>query len=168
MTMRKMIPSVLALVLAAAGVLANDEATKPHGPEVPLRLRVVFNRYLGEKTVSSHAYALSIETGGEVTTLKAGLQVPILKDGITLNFKDAATRIQCAAEDLSNGRFKLSLELDQTAPTDTHTPNAPVLHTFGWIGSLTLRDGQAVQYLSSSDPVTGETLKVEVALAVAR
>jgi hypothetical protein len=85
-----------------------------------------------------------------------------------LNFKDAATVIQCAAEDLSGGRFKLSLELDQTSPTDAHTANAPVLHTFGFIGSLTLRDGQTVQYLSSSDPVTGETLKVEVARAVVR
>jgi hypothetical protein len=167
MTMRKMIPSVLALVLAAAGLLASEEATIPHGPGVPLRLQVVFNRYLGEKSVSSHPYVLHVETGGGVTTLKAGLQVPILRDGVTVNFKDAATRIQCAAEDLSNGR-QLSLELDQPAPTETHTPNAPVLHTFGWIGSLTLRDGQAVQYLSSSDPVTGETLKVEVALAVVR
>jgi hypothetical protein len=168
MMMRKVIPSVLALALVATGLQANEEATKPHGPGVPLRLQVVFNRYLAEKTMSSHAYALMVETGGEVATLKAGLQVPILRDGITVNFKDAATTIQCAAEDLSNGRFKLSLELDQTAPTETRTPNAPVLHTFGWIGSLTLRDGQAVQYLSSSDPVTGETLKVEVTLAVVR
>ena len=168
MPTKKMIPCVLALVLAAAELLATDEASKSTGPGVPLKLQVVFNRYLGEKTVSSHAYALSIETGGEVTTLKAGLQVPILRDGITLNFKDAVTRIQCAAEDLSNGRFKLSLELDQTAPTEARTPNAPVLHTFGWIGSLTLRDGQAVQYLSSFDPVTGETLKVEIALTVVR
>jgi hypothetical protein len=168
MTMWKMIPSVPTLVLAAAGLLASEEATKPHGPGVPLRLEVVFNRYLGEKTASRHAYALSLETGGEVTILKTGLQVPILKDGITVNFKDAATSIQCAAEDLSDGRFRLSLELDQTAPVETHSANAPVLHTFGWIGHLTLRDGQAAQYLSSSDPVTGETLKVEVALAVVR
>jgi hypothetical protein len=168
MRMRKMIPCVFALVLAAAGLHASEEAAKPHAPGVPLRLQVVFDRSLGEKTVSSHAYALGIETGGEVTTLKAGLQVPILRDGTTLNFKDAATRIQCAAEDLSSGRFRLSLELDQTAPTDVRSANAPVLHTFGFIGSLTLRDGQTVQYLSSSDPVTGETLKVQVALTVVR
>jgi hypothetical protein len=168
MAMRRTTLCLLALVLWAAGLHASEETAKPHGPGVPLRLEVVFNRSLGEKTVSSHAYALGVETGGEVTTLKAGLQVPILRDGTTLNFKDAATRIQCAAEDLSSGRFRLSLELDQTAPTDARTANAPVLHTFGFIGSLTLRDGQTIQYLSSSDPVTGETLKVQVALAVVR
>ena len=101
MATRKTTPCLLALVLWAAGLHASEEAAKPHGPGVPLRLQVVFNRSVGEKTVSSHAYALGVETGGEVTTLKAGLQVPILRDGTTVNFKDAATRIQCAAEDLS-------------------------------------------------------------------
>jgi hypothetical protein len=135
---------------------------------VPLRLEVVFSRHLGEKTVSSHEYTLSVETNGDVATLKTNLQVPILKNGITVNFKNATTKIQCATEDLSNGRFRLRLELDQTAPTDNRRPNTPILHTFGWIGGLTLRDGQTVQYLSAYDPVTNETLKIKVALTVVR
>ena len=44
--------------------------------------------------------------------------------------------------------------------------DAPLFRTFNAVVSLILRDGQTTQYVSATDPVTGESVRLDVALSV--
>lgn len=170
--MSRWMPAVLSLALLALGAAAEEtEAAKPSGPQIPLRVEIVFNRFQGEQKATAAPYVLAVRSGEQATAVKIGLQVPVLvklPDATTVMFKDAATRIECAATALPDGRFRLAFELDQTRPTDTQTPSAPVLHTFSSRVTVVLRDGETRQIFAVTDPVGGESLKLDAGVSVVR
>ena len=45
-------------------------------------------------------------------------------------------------------------------------PYPPVFRSFQSNNALALRDGQSQQYVAAADPVTGETIRVDVTLTV--
>ena len=45
-------------------------------------------------------------------------------------------------------------------------PGVPVFRSFGSSNTLVLRDGQSRQYTAAADRVTGESIRVDVALTV--
>jgi hypothetical protein len=55
------------------------------------------------------------------------------------------------------------------APATSGRPlDASAFRTFSVGNSLPLRDGQTVEFASATDKVTGETVKVEVTLTIAK
>ncbi|HSF02324.1 MAG TPA: hypothetical protein VLA62_04910, partial [Solirubrobacterales bacterium] len=127
------------LALACVGVArADEEAEKPRGPLVPLKVQVLFTRTLGEKKISSMPYTLSVHAGAVGTLVRMGIQVPLTvrvdaNTPATVMFKDVGTNLDCDAEALDDGRFKLNFSLEQgaLATGDWGTVSStPVLRNF--------------------------------------
>ncbi len=182
--MSKTMPAVLALFLAASAVTAGEPEQKAQPPQkspTPLKVQVVFNRFQGEKKVASHVYALPVSADDGRTDIRMGIQVPLKYEGKefpgNVVFKSVGNWVSCSAEALGDGRFKLKCGLEQSS-VDSPEQDAqkggsgsgspPVLRSFSSDATLFLRDGQTAQYVVATDPLTGEVLKVDVTLTIAK
>jgi hypothetical protein len=113
--------------------------------------------------------------------LRMGINVPLRYEGKDappgpVAYKSVGNNIDCSAESLDNGRFKVMCFLEQSSlypdvpATDAGTRNdaPPMLRTFNTETVLFLRDGQTAQGAMATDPVSGEVLKVDVTLHVVK
>lgn len=183
--MNKKVWAAIVPLLLLSSALGAQEGPKPEAPRkplIPLKLQVVFTRYLGEKKVSSLPYTLTVNAGGRVTRLRMGVMVPVqtvANNTTTVVFKDATNNVDCSAETLDDGRFKLNCSIEQSsiysedgaraigpAATDASLTRTPLLRTFRSEAELMMRDGQTSQFTSATDPVSGELLKIDLTLNV--
>lgn len=179
----------LLLLGSATGAQEKEkEKEKPEAvakqPLTPVKLQVVFSRYMDEKKISSLPYTLSLNANGRFGRLRMGIQVPIqttVNNIATTVYKDATNNVDCGAESQSDGRFKVSCSLEQSSlyAAESSTPKqgigpasllggTPVLRTFRSEAELLLRDGQTAQYTAAADPVSGELLKIDITLTVVK
>ena len=183
---KRTLSALLALTLTAAATAAQEKAEKAEGrrkPGTPLKVQVVFSRYQGEKKVGSMPYTLTVNADDRPTAVRVGLQVPILvfmgpDKGTTVMFKDVGNNLDCSAESLPDGRFNLAFSLEQGSVyvDDVSTKgaresaafHAPVIRNFKSQTNVMLRDGQSVEYIAATDPISGEVLKIDVTLHVVK
>jgi len=149
---------------------------------VPLKVQLVVSRYAADKKVSSLPYTLWITANGRGTTsVRMGVQVPIVttivndktgQSSPSYQYRDVGTNIDCSATSQADGTFSLDVKLnDSSVSFDTKDPaqtlkGVPAFRNFTSNFSILLKDGQTAQYASATDPVSGETLKVDVTLNV--
>lgn len=173
-----------ALALASAMALAGDDATDGQKAEEPgtlVRLEVVMTRSQGDTVVARLPYSMLLTTGGGHARVYGGIQLPIVvrhEGSNTMMFKNAGGSVAARAWALEADNFKvdLSTELGGVYPTNGDDPGhvaedaaaAPVLRSFSTNAVITLRDGQSMMLSDSADPITGETVKTEVALHVVK
>ena len=157
----------------------------------PLDLEVVISRYQGDKKTSSLPYSFAVNASIELekTSLRMGANVPVPStsftpvqsgDGkpgpnplISYNYQDIGTNIDCSARPLGDGRFVVSITVSersvvQGANVSGAVAGAPVIRNFSASNSLVLRDGQTRQFTAAADRITGEVVKVDVTLKVAK
>jgi len=187
---------MVALALAASASVAAVQDQKAEQPEkvpapaamqpresaaaVPLKVAVVISRHRGGKRLSSLPYELGVVANGPKTTLRMGSDVPIAQTVFggaqpdSYTYRAVGTNIDCQAFVVSPGLFQLgitvadsSVHLDATDnPAHAAGSNVPIIRTFNSSFAILLRDGQATEYTSATDPVTGEVMKVELRLNV--
>lgn len=179
-TMSKwMASALLVLTLPAPGAQAQEKAEKPKGPATPLKLQVVLNRHDGERKVGSWPYTLSLNADDAQARTCAAMMVPLKYQAPEAHgnvvYKSVGNTVECRAESLADGRFKVACSVEQstvdprkTAESEAIALLPPVLRSFKAEGAVILRDGQTAQYVAGSDPLSGETLKVDLTLNVAR
>jgi hypothetical protein len=175
--------SALVSSLIAVSTIAAQEtikpAEKPRKAPTPLRLQVVYSRYQGEKKIASVPYTISFNSDDRPARLRMGVQVPIQSTSgnvnaiPTIQYRDVGNNIDVNANELEDGRFKLSCNFEQSSLSSADaagggTNLAPVLRNFRSEANLTMRDGQTVQYTAATDPVSGEVLKIDVTLTVVK
>lgn len=184
---KTMTVAVLALLLAGGGALAQEaqeKAQKPQKAATPLRVQVVFSRYQGEKKVGSLVYSVPVNADGSRGHVYVGIQVPLRYESKesygNVVFKNAGNSVECRAEAVDDGRFRLSCSFDQSSVYSNGEPQArqgaggegppfpPVLRNFSAEATLFLRDGQTAQHAVATDPVNGDVLKVDVTLTVVK
>jgi Flp pilus assembly secretin CpaC len=182
--------TALAIFAVPAAGAAQEKPEAPRKRPTPLKVQVVFSKYQGEKKVTSLPYTLLVNADDRPTALRMGIQVPLpgsaaVKEGLVLPptpvvYKDVGTSLDCTAQGLDDGSFKLSFGLEQSsissgdmdrrapgaAVADTALANAPVLRTFKVQTNMVLRDGQTAQYFAATDPLSGEVLRIEVTINV--
>jgi hypothetical protein len=166
--------------------IANPQVTARTTAPVPLRLSLVVSRYQGEKKISSAPYTLWVTANEGTTRLHMGNEIPVAttvvgKDGErsqSYNYRDVGTNIDCTANTVANGLFKVSLNMtessvyypdrtDPTAASPSSTPTgAPAFRSFRSTFTLVLRDGQTVQSTLATDQVTGQVTKLDATLNV--
>jgi hypothetical protein len=160
--------------------------------QVPLKVTLVISRYQGEKKLSSLPYTLMLTANERQTTrLRLGTQVPVVsavfgassagKDASvpmqSYSYKDVGTNIDCEASTAADGAFKLTLTIadssvyypdrTETAVTSSITATgAPAFRSFNSTFNILLRDGQTSQYIAATDPVSGQTLRLDATLNV--
>jgi hypothetical protein len=157
-------------------------AQQPSGL-VPLKVQLVVSRYAADKKVSSLPYTLWVTANDKNTTnVRMGVEVPIATttfntSGTTAiatpsySYRPVGTNIDCNATSQADGSFILEIKLQDSSvsidPKDAGTlKGIPAFRNFTSNFNILLKDGQTAQYASASDPVSGETLKVEVTINV--
>jgi hypothetical protein len=175
---------------APAGKPAPASAQEP-APDKPqqkvatglinLRVRFVLSKYQGDKKLSNHPHDLSVSATGGSTQLRIGGDVPFRatnvkptddKTAIPYNFRTIGTSIDCSAAVADSGSFRLVVTVsdDSISYSDDKTPEGlsgvPRFRTFRVTNTLLLRDGQTTQMTTSTDPITGEVMRVDVTLNV--
>lgn len=184
----KLTSALLSSILVAGAAAAQDKPERPRKTPTPLRLQVVYSRFQGEKKISSIPYVLAVNADDRATQLRLGIEVPIqvgtMGGGpVQFNYRSVGTNLDCGAEALDEGRFKISCSFEQSsvysAERERNTSgsalggevplaNTPLFRTFKSSTNLILRDGQTGQYTSATDPVSGEVLKIDVTLNVVK
>ena len=178
--MKRTVAFVASMVLIAA-LAAPPVAVAQDKPLVPLKIQLVVSRHNGDKKISSLPYTLWVTANDRNNTaIRMGVQVPIAttvvsKEGVTspsYQYRDVGTNIDCMAMSQADGSFlvdlkindsSLSLDSKESGPT---LKGIPAFRNFGSNFKILLKDGQTAQYASATDPLTGETVKVDVTLNV--
>ena len=170
-----------AAALVSVSLFAQEKPTGAKRVGTPVKVDVVIGRYQGEKKLSSMPYALLVSADDRPTFVRFGLQLPIqtmANNNLTIAFRDSGTTLDCAAETQDDGRFKVSLQVEQLAAFSgfdrkslagsSALANVPLQSMFKASNVMLLRDGQRVEWVAATDPTNGETLKIDVSLSVAK
>jgi hypothetical protein len=172
---------------AAAQVTASSGAR-----QIPLKVQLTLTRLMGEKKVSSVPYMLGVLTNSQKTSLRMGVQVPVPQTVFvtkseggsasipqsSYNYRDIGTNIDCQAQDAGNGLFNLVITVDdstihlersaESADEKKILRDFPAFRSFRASFAMVLRDGQTMQYASATDPITGEVMRIDVTLSLAK
>ena len=158
----------------------------------PIDVEVVIARYQGDKKVSSLPYTLNVNAGVQrtPTRLRMGGAVPMptmappvgpdgkpitgVVSGGPVQYMDVGTNIDSSARPLPNGRFEVFVSVEDkwvvTAAQTTASAmtSLPFVRSFQTSNTIVLRDGQTRQFTAAADRITGEVVKVDVTLKVAK
>jgi len=188
--------TVALLLFGTIGVHAQDSQPAQQGPSrpalVPLKVTLVFSRFQGEKKITSVPFVLFVTANDrDGTSLRMGTRIPVVsvvfggKDtgGATtipqnsFTYQDVGTNIDCSASTASDGMFRLNLTVTDSSvyyPDRSETAvaaasaatGAPAFRNFSSKFNILLRDGQTAQYIAASDPVSGQTVKIDATVNV--
>ena len=173
---------------------AKEGATERRGPQgVTLRVQLVISRFRGDKKVASFPYTLVAATGerGLTTRMRMGVDTPVPvtsasesgKQTTSIQYRNVGTNIDCSAREWGEGRFLLNIGVENSAalalekgpssgnpaPTvDANPTGSPLFRRFDSTVTVVLRDGQSVQTVAATDPVTGDVVKIDVTMNVIR
>jgi hypothetical protein len=165
---------------------------------VPLDVEIVISRYQGDKKVSSLPYSLTVNApyqnatnlnNAPLTQLRMGGQVPLptmapalgpdgkpvagFTGGGPVQYKDVGTDIDARGRwlDTQPASYEVWISVQEDAvatPQGATAATLPVIRTFRASNNLVLRDGQTRQFTAGADRITGEVVKVDVSLKVAK
>jgi hypothetical protein len=183
-----------ALMLAAAQ--EKPAAPQPSASAltrpVPLKVQLTISRYMGEKKLSSIPYVLGVLSNSQKTSIRMGIQVPVTQTvfaaksagGVadvpqsSYTYRDLGTNIDCQAQPAGDGFYSLtittedsSIHLDpsaDSAETKSIRRDIPAFRSFRASFATILRDGQSMQYVSATDPLSGESMRIDVMLTLAK
>jgi hypothetical protein len=183
MNMRRLAMGSIAVVLLAATVCVAQDRTSP--PDVPLRITVVFNEYDGSKKIASLPYEMPCKASvrHDPSALQMGFRVPYKVKQDEIQFMNVGTHIDCqSALPDERGHFLIQLAVEHNTVYAPAGPNKAVEWRPGEglpedpvfagiqanLRDLLLHDGQTLEALTATDPVSGHLWKVEVTLNVAK
>jgi hypothetical protein len=181
------------LLLLVPSLLAQEKPAGPvlETPGTPLKVQIVFTETQGERKISSLPYALNLtgydnrrDAQAYPARLRMGLRVPIQtgKEG-QMQYMDVGTNVDFWAQKMSDGRFRLNVSVQRSTTyvpegqsksmaTGAEIPAAgganPVIGQFSSEINVLIQDGQTIQSVVSTDPVSGRTLRVDVTLNVVK
>jgi hypothetical protein len=171
------------------------DATKPGSaaavtklPPVGVKVQLVLSRYQGEKRLTNVPYSLALtsQPPGNSTRLRANADVPYLMtkaaataDGkqseapASYSYRTVGTQIDCSVLAIDETHFRLEVAVADSFmvanPGATNaSPAPPVFRSFTGNGTVFLKDGQTSQITSATDPISGEVMKIDVTLSVAK
>jgi hypothetical protein len=186
---------VLALVLVAA--VQASTPPKETRADTPLRVQITISTFEGEKKISSVPYTLSVTAvrtaPSKISQLRMGTKVPLpatkppsvdgkplteipgmVAGGGPVTYHEIGTNIDCAAWLADDDRYELSITVeDNSIPRDeaarvAKTQGPPLIRSFRLHNRVILRDGQSTQFTAATDRISGETVRVDVTLNVAK
>jgi hypothetical protein len=171
---------------------------KPSSMEIPLRVEVTVSTYQGDKRITSAPYTLSVTAVPtsrpmKLSQLRMGTKVPLpatkppsidgkptteipgfLSGGGAVQYHEIGTNIDCGAHVVEDGRYELQIMVeDNSIPREeaaraAKSQEPPMIRAFRLSNRVVLRDGQTTQFTAATDRVSGETVRIDVALSVAK
>lgn len=162
--------------------VTGKQKSEDHGQKLTsLHVQVMFIEYEGEKKIASLPYTFDVapyvnDSGqdrhyGRRAELRSGVYIPFTSAKGELQHEHVGTDIDCEATDLGDGRFGLHLVLErnwllQEVTKDSNGPG--VRRQMRAEAFPTLRDGQTIEAVVSTDPLNGHVYKVTVTTSVAK
>ena len=154
-------------------------------PTATLRVQVVISRFQGEKKVASLPYVFTVATESRPVRMRMGVDTPVPmasqgppdpgsgKSAVSYQYRPVGTNLDCTARDLGDGRFQLMLSVENSsafsgADAVASGGDMPLFRRFETTLDPVLRDGQSVQTVAATDPVTGEVVKIDVTMNVVK
>ena len=157
---------------------------------IPLKVDVVVSRFQGDKRVASLPFTMWVRASRDccpTTTLRMGVDVPVGTVSATRNagtnnpttttttgpdFRHVGTSIDVGAMLQEDGRYDVTLRLtdssiftaDQEGRAAIRLADPMAFRTFSTSNTLTMRDGQTIQFAVGTDKITGEIVKVDVTI----
>lgn len=156
---------------------ARPERPARPAPTANLRVQLVISRHRNDKKTASLPYTFNVTAGGDRTRLRMGVEtpVPVGPGSTSFNYKTVGTNIDCTARELGTGVYQVWINLENSSAaagekSDSDVPmtSAPLFRKFETGLNLLLRDGQTAQAVASTDPVTGEVVKIDVTMNVVK
>lgn len=165
---------------------------------IPVKVTVVFKEFQKGKLVDNLPYILLVgtdpERGAGRSNLRMGLSVPIRLGMAQFDYHHVGTNIDCFVSVLGDGKYEVRVTAtrDAVRPTgdaaehdsgqasdqakSARESNSrggtlrlnPIFSDSSIDETLLMRDGQTIQSLMATDPVTGRVLKVDVTLNVVK
>jgi hypothetical protein len=159
-------------------------------PGAALRVQLLITRLQGEKKQASLPYTFVVSARPSSTCpasrvrMRMGVDTPVPtfvadEKGTptpvrSVQYKTVGTNIDCMADDLGDGRYKLFLTVENSSalPGDKSAGGDlggyPLFRKFEISLDPILRDGQKAETVASTDPVTGEVVRIDVSLNVVK
>ena len=111
---------------------------------------------------------VNVPAGTETTTSQAGVTTS------RPTYRYVGTSIDCAALSLDDGRFRVSISIDDSSifTPDSSSPivrpgdSSVAFRSLTTSNRITIRDGQTVLFATAADRLTGDVVKVDVTVAV--
>jgi hypothetical protein len=164
-------------------------------PIVPIKVDIVLMRFQGEKKVSSLPFSVWVNaneprypgqppsSGLRVTSLRMGVDVPAGQvsttnsQGVTTtqpNYRAVGTKIDVSAEEMEPGVFSLFVSIEDSAifaadpsgKVSLAASDPAAFRTFNTNNRITVKPGPPVQFTTAADMITGEVVRIEVAVSV--
>jgi Bacterial type II and III secretion system protein len=160
----------------------------PPTPSIPLQLQIVISTSQGEKKISSVPYVLSVNAvprpfAGRAAQLRLGTRVPVpttkpptidgksvtdipgLASATSFTYQDIGTNIDCSAFVNDDGRFELTISIEDSSIREEKRNELPLIRMFRLSNQVVvLRDGQSTQFTAATDRISGEVIRVDVTL----
>jgi hypothetical protein len=173
----------------------KEPAAERPGPRgTNLRVQLVISRYQGDKKLSSLPYTFVATTGGARVRMRMGVDTPVpftstastsdaAKPSVSIQYRTVGTNIDCGAVARGDGIYQLNLGVENSSAlpfekgpssgghppvVDANPMGSPLFRRFDINLEPWLRDGQSLQTIASTDPVTGEIVKIDVTVNVIR
>jgi hypothetical protein len=165
---------------AKAETAKAESSTERRSATTTLRVQLVITRFQGEKKVASLPYTFVVTAGGGRARMRMGVDTPIPmtstssdtgKPLTSFQYKNVGTNIDCTANDRGDGRYQLNIGVENSSAltgAGASVEGVPLFRRFETNLDPLMRDGQSVQTVASTDPVTGEVVKIDVTLNVVR
>jgi hypothetical protein len=163
----------------AEAAVGGDETAEGKAP-AQVDVEVVLSRYQGEQRVANLPYTLRLVEGGpgRQAQLRVGVELPIEVEEGVFQYKNVGTHIDCSAvatsdqREADRDRYELWLAIKHSgvvpSSPEVEAPfaGAPMFSTFQIESRVVLSNGERVELVGSTDPVTGEVMRIQVALRV--
>ena len=184
MTTIRLTAGFLAGLLLTASAGPAQDKTPP--PDVTLRMTIVFNEYEGNKKIASLPYEMPCKASihRDASQLRIGFRVPYKTKQDEIQFQDVGTHLDCSSTPPDEkGDFMVRLGVDHTTVYSPSRGDSAAAEwrpgqsladdpVFGDVAAnmveLLMRDGQTVQAMTATDPVSDHVWKVEVTLNVVK
>ncbi len=156
---------------------------KPKGRPLQslLRVHLVVTRYQGERKTGSAPYSFLVLAGDPKARVRMGVEAPIavVTPG-SYQYKNLGTSIDCSAEERGPGIYVLNLSVENSSAYAAEARSAssppelavigdrPLFRSFSVALNPVLRDRQTIQAVASTDPISGEVVKIDVTLEVVK
>jgi type II secretory pathway component HofQ len=153
-------------------------AAAPQSSGTTIRLLVILSKYEGDKKISSVPYTLSL-VPGKPGSIRAGSEIPVPTTSITggdkpntttsYTLQQVGSQIDATVNPTTDGKYSLQLSVtdrDRTSANNPAVPNVPTFKNMVSSSSAILSNGETIQFTSSTERTSNESLKIDVTLTV--
>jgi hypothetical protein len=174
-----------------------EDGQKAEVRTTPVKVQIVLTEFENDKKVKSLPYALYINASdapewksgasSSWVKLRVGSRVPIYTGGTAGNmtYLDVGTNIDARSAFTGEGRLSLYLKIERSwveggvsvpvaksdgsaAETLSGHFQEPIIRNFTSEFDLKLREGQPVESIMATDPISGKVLKVDISFTIVK